>query len=71
MNFCLLKKIYRKLKSLARFGGNVVGIDPTENSINVSTEHAKLDPELEKNLKYILTTSGLFDDELFLFYKIF
>lgn len=45
---------------MARLGGNIIGIDPTENSIKVSTEHAKKDPDLEKNLKYVLTTAGNF-----------
>ena len=44
---------------MARFGANVTGIDPTENSIKVSSEHAKKDPCLSENLKYIQTTSGI------------
>lgn len=36
----------------------MIGIDPTETSIKVASNHAKKDPELNNNLSYILTTAG-------------
>ncbi len=38
---------------MARLGGNVTGIDATPEAIQIAEDHAKRDPSLQGNLKYI------------------
>ena len=39
-------------ESLARLGGNVVGIDPVNDNVLVARNHSKLDENLNENLNY-------------------
>ena len=42
-------------------GGNIIGIDPNENSIRIAESHLKKDPELIKNVEYKQTSIENFE----------
>lgn len=43
-------------EALARIGAEVTGIDPSEELINIAKEHAKLDPDISKNINYVCSS---------------
>jgi 2-polyprenyl-3-methyl-5-hydroxy-6-metoxy-1,4-benzoquinol methylase len=41
-----------------RLGGSVIGVDASDENINIAQLHAKKDPSLYGNLKYQCITAG-------------
>ncbi|KAI0341880.1 ubiquinone biosynthesis O-methyltransferase [Trametopsis cervina] len=45
-------------ESLARLGGNVVGVDASSSNINIASTHASLDPSLQPSTSHITSRAG-------------